>query len=595
MRAARHVAAVLRPFRAHLLLAISCAVAGALLELVPPLLLRTIVDGHLGAQRAAGLLQLAAWYLAATAAIQLASLGAAYLLAIAAQGSLHALRIRLLAHLQNLPVSYYDRTPVGDVIARATADVEAVDALFSSGIAGLSTDGLRLASTAIAMVVLSPALAALSALVIPPLALLTRAFQLRVRSAEGTHRRAIGDLNAHLQETLSGNEMVRAFGRERYFASRFRAILDRVLAAFDDTAVYSALYSPVMSLLVAACTAALLWGYARDFFAAASITVGTLTAFVLLFQRFFKPLIAIGDEWQGVQGAITGAERIFEVLAQPADEPQARSPAKRGAGIRFANVSFGYLPHVAVLRDLSLHVDPGEHMALVGRTGAGKTSTLHLAAGLYAPWDGSVRVAGADPRTLPPEERRRVVGVVPQLVQLFAGTVAENLTLSDPSISREAIERACELAGASGLVRSLPLDLDTMLRGLGGGQGAQLSAGQRQLLALARALLWEPRVLLLDEATAAIDGASDAAFRAALRRGALARGCAVLSVAHRLSTAREADRVAVIDRGRIVEIGPPSALIRSGGLLAAWVDLETAGWDWERSNPQAVSRLVDQL
>jgi ATP-binding cassette subfamily B multidrug efflux pump len=586
MRAASHVAAVLRPWRAHLSLAIACALAGALLELAPPLLLRTVVDEHLAPLRAEGLLQLAVAYLAATAAIQVAGLGSGYLLAVAAQGSLHALRIRLLAHLQKLPVAYYDRTAVGDVIARATTDVEAVDALFSSGIAGLATDGLRLGSTAIAMVVLSPALAALSVLLIPPLALLTRGFQLRVRAAEGRHRRAIGHLNAHLQETLVGNEMVRAFGRERYFAARFRRILDAVLAAFDETAVYSALYSPVMSLLVALCTAALLWGYAQDFFAASSITVGTLTAFVLLFQRFFKPLIAIGDEWQGVQGAITGAERILEVLAEPADELQQHSAPSHFVGIRFADVSFGYVAHSAIIRDLSLHVDPGEHVAMVGRTGAGKTSTLHLAAGLYAPWGGSVRVSGIDPRALAVEERRRMVGVVPQVVQLFAGTVADNLTLGDTSVSREAIERACTLAGASDLVRSLPMQLDTVLRGLGGGHGVQLSAGQRQLLALARALLCEPRVLLLDEATAAIDGVSDAAFRAALRRGALARGCAVLSVAHRLSTAREADRVAVIDRGRIVEMGPPSVLTRRGGLFAAWMELETAGWDWERSNEE---------
>ena len=244
-------------------------------------------------------------------------------------------------------------------------------------------------------------------------------------------------------------------------------------------------------------------------------------------------------------------------------------------------VSFGYLAPLAVLRDLTLQVDAGEHVALIGRTGAGKTSTLHLAGGLYAPWKGSVRVAGIDPRGLTVEERRRVVGVVPQMVQLFSGTVADNLSLGDGSVPQEAIERACWLAGATDLIRSLPLQLQTVLRGLGGGQGVQLSAGQRQLVALARALLCEPHVLLLDEATAAIDGASDAAFRSALRSGALARGCAVLSVAHRLSTAREADRVAVIERGRIVEMGPPSLLIQRGGLFAAWVQLETAGWIWE--------------
>ena len=590
MRAARHMATVLRPFRAYLTLAIGCALAGALLELAPPLLLRRIVDDHLARRQAAGLSLLAFWYLVATAGIQVAGLGAAYLLAITAQGSLHSLRIRLLAHLQRLPVAYYDRAPVGDTIARATADVEAVDALFSSGVAGLATDGLRLGSIAVAMTILSPALAALSALLIPPLAFLTRLFQLRVRAAEATHRRAIGDLNAHLQEALSGNEMVRAFGREEYFAARFRRILDSVLAAFDETVVYSALYSPLMQLLVALCSAALLWGYAGNVFAASSITVGTLAAFVLLFQRFFKPLIALGDEWQSVQGAITGAERIFEVLAVPEEEVSYRphSRASADGGIRMSGVSFGYLPRAPILRDLSLWADPGEHVALVGRTGAGKTSALHLAAGLYAPWAGSVRVGGIDPRALPVEERRRTIGVVPQMVQLFAGTVRDNLTLGDASVPPEAIERACALAGASDFIRSLPLQFQTLLRGLGGGHGVQLSAGQRQLIALARALLWEPRVLLLDEATAAVDGASDAAFRAGLRRGALARGCAVLSVAHRLATARDADRIAVIDHGRVVEIGSPAVLVANRGLFAAWMDLETAGWEWESSRNGAI-------
>ena len=598
MRGLRQIVAALRPWRVPLLFAVACATGGALLELAPPLLLRAIVDDHLARRQLAGLLQLAVLYLATTLGIQCAGFVVNYLIAIVAQGSLHALRIRLLAHLQRLPFSYYDRAPVGDTIARATADVEAVDALFSSGVAGLATDALRLGTIAVAMVALSPGLAALSAVVIPPLALLTRFFQLRVRAAEGRHRRAIGDLNAHLQETLSGNEMVRAFGRESYFAARFRRILDSVLTAFDQTAAYSALYSPVMSLLVASCSAALLWAYARDLFAASAISLGTLTAFVLLFQRFFKPLIALGDEWQSVQGALTGAERIFEVLAIPPEHvPSQRQTLPSSAGgIRMTSVSFGYLAPRPVLRDFSLDVEAGEHVALVGRTGAGKTSTLHLAAGLYAPWQGSVRVGGFDPRAVPVEDRRRVVAVVPQLVQLFSGTIAENLTLGDDTVPPQAIEAACVLAGAADLIHSLPLQLQTVVRGLGGGGGVQLSAGQRQFLALARALLWEPRVLLLDEATAAIDGASDAAFRSALRTGALARGCAILSVAHRLSTARDADRVAVIGHGRIVEMGAPSVLIRRGGLFAAWVELETAGWHWEDADHDndGLSSLVDR-
>jgi ATP-binding cassette subfamily B protein len=209
---------------------------------------------------------------------------------------------------------------------------------------------------------------------------------------------------------------------------------------------------------------------------------------------------------------------------------------------------------------------------------------LHLVAGLYAPWAGTVRVAGRDPRALEGAERLRCLGVVPQTVQLFSGTILENLTLGDASVSEEAVVDAARIVGADAFVRALPLGYQTPLSGDGGGIGRQLSAGQQQLLALARALVHRPAVLLLDEATAAIDGASDAAFRAALRASVLSRGCAVLTVAHRISTAVEADRVVVLDRGAVVEEGAPAELILRGGRFAALHELEAAGWDW-RSGP----------
>jgi ATP-binding cassette subfamily B protein len=230
-------------------------------------------------------------------------------------------------------------------------------------------------------------------------------------------------------------------------------------------------------------------------------------------------------------------------------------------------------------------VRPGEHVALVGRTGAGKSSAVRLLAGLYAPWSGQVRVASLDPRTLPDDERRCVVGVVPQRVQLFSGTVLENLTLGDATVSRKQVERAAEIATVDRFVSALPQGYDTPLSGVGRGEGLQLSAGQRQLLSLARALVWDPAVLLLDEATAAVDNASEAEFQAALRtamQSDVGRQRAVVTVAHRLSTARKADRVVVLVEGRIAEEGSPQELIRRGGRFAAWVELEAAGWDWRR-------------
>jgi len=246
-------------------------------------------------------------------------------------------------------------------------------------------------------------------------------------------------------------------------------------------------------------------------------------------------------------------------------------------------VEFGYTEGQPVLHGLSLAVQRGEHVALVGRTGAGKTSALHLLAGLYPPWRGSVRAAGHDPAALEESARRRVLGVVPQVVQLFSGTVMENLTLGDRSAAEEAVYEACRIAGADAFIRALPEGYGTRLSGSGTGRGTHLSAGQQQLLALARALVHRPAVLLLDEATAAIDSASDVAFRTALRERVLPRGCAVLTVAHRLATAQEADRVILLDKGHIVEEGTPVELVARRGRFAALLDLEAAGWDWRTS------------
>ena len=272
---------------------------------------------------------------------------------------------------------------------------------------------------------------------------------------------------------------------------------------------------------------------------------------------------------------------MVQVLALPAEERGAGVPIQgTAAGLIVRDVVFGYVPGRPVVRGVNLVVRPGEQVALVGRTGAGKTSIVQLVAGLYPAWSGVVTVDGRDPRALADDERRGVVAVVPQQVQLFTGTVRDNLTLGDPTVAQAAIERAVALAGATDLVAALPEGYDTPLRGAGRGAGVQLSAGQRQLLALARALVWDPAVLLLDEATVAIDSASDAALRAALRADVRGQRRAVLTVAHRLATARAADRVVVLDAGRVIEEGPPDDLIRRGGRFAALVELEAAGWDW---------------
>jgi len=580
-----HLASLLRPWRVRATVVVVFVLAAASFELVPPFIIRTIVDDHLTTGRPAGLLLLAILYLGASAAIQAMTFLYSYLAATVAQGVLTSVRVRLFAHLQRLPIGYFDRTPVGDVISRCTSDVETLDTVFSSGVAILVANLVRLVTIAIGMVILSPPLTLVAALVAPPLVIVIRYLQVRVRQAERATRIAVGALTARLQENLRGAEVIRAFGRERETVGGFRRVVASALTASNRATKFSALYTPMTAILSSLAVAALLWAGTRQAFDAFDISLGTLAAFLILLQRFFQPITALGEEWQTVQGALAGAERIFATLAltpEPAEVPTERSGGL--PPIHLGDVVFGYAEGRPVLHRTSLVVNAGEHVALVGRTGAGKTSALQLLAGLYAPWAGTVRVASRDPRSLTESERRRVLGVVPQVVQLFSGTVFENLTLRDGSVPEDAVLEAARVAGADAFVRALPQGCQTLLVGSSGGSGTQISAGQQQLLALARALVHRPAVLLLDEATAAIDSVSDAAFRAALRESVLPAGCAVLTVAHRLSTAVEADRVIVFDKGHIVEEGAPSELTRREGRFAALLELEAAGWDW-RSGP----------
>ena len=583
-----NLAGLLQPWRVRAMAVVLFVLAAASFELAPPFIIRAIVDDHLIVGRSAGLLLLAILYLGANAAVQAMTFLYSYLAATIAQGVLSSLRVRLFAHIQRLPISHIDRTPVGDVISRCTSDIEALDTVFSSGVAVLVANLVRLLTLTIGMIVLSPPLTLVAGLVAPPLVITLRFLQVRVRQSERATRIAIGALTARLQESLRGIEVIRAFGRESEAVGGFRQVLSGALTASNRATRFSALYTPVTAILASLAVASLLWAGTRPTFDAFGISLGTLAAFLILLQRVFQPITALGEEWQTVQGALAGAERIFATLALAAEDtvPITMRPTKTAERppIHLSDVVFGYAEGQRVLHRISLVVNASEHVALVGRTGAGKTSALQLLAGLYAPWTGTVCVTGRDPALLEESERRKLLGVVPQVVQLFSGTVFENLTLGDASVPEEAVFEAARIAGADAFVRALPMGYQTLLSSSSGGEGTQLSAGQQQLLALARALVHKPAVLLLDEATAAIDGVSDAAFRAALRRSVLPAGCAVLTVAHRLSTAVEADRVIVLEKGSIVEEGAPSELAGRAGRFAALLELEAAGWDW-RSGP----------
>jgi ABC-type multidrug transport system fused ATPase/permease subunit len=581
VRIGRPLLDLARPWRFRLTFVAAGVVVAAVLDLVPPLVIRRVVDTlHAGAT--GGLPAAASLYLAAVAAAQIVTAGYGYLAATVAQRALAVLRARLFARLLALPTEYHDRTPVGDAIARSTADVETIDDLFSSSVVTLLGETVRLVTVIVAMLVLSPTLTLAVVVLIPPIALLSGYMRRRIRAAERATRIAVGEATTQLHEDLAGVDVIRAFGRQDQFSQRFRMTLSRWLAASNTSTRYNAFYAPALAILSATATAALLLVGGSGLARVAGVSIGTLTAFVLLIARFFTPLVNLGDEWQSVQAALSGAERVFTVLAQPTQPPRASSgKASDEAPIALRGVAFSYTGGPPVLHEISFTVSAGEHVALVGRTGAGKSTALALLAGLYQPTHGTVRLAGDDPTQLTDSQRGRLLGVVPQSVQLFTGTVRDNVTLGDASIDQDRVGRACRIAGADPFIRALPNGYDTVLSDTGRGEGAVLSAGQRQLMALARALVNQPRVLLLDEATAVIDGASDAALRTALREHVQPTGTAILTVAHRLSTAREADRVIVLAGGRVLEQGTPLELLTTDSTFAALLALEEAGWDWE--------------
>ncbi len=589
VRLGRELRQLARPYRARLTAVAVGVLVAALLDLVGPLVVRHLIDDNLTPHRTAGLTALAVIYLAAIAAGQVVTAGYGYLAATVAQRALAGLRTRLFGHVLALPTGYHDRTPIGDAISRATADVETIDDLFSSSAATLLGETVRLLTVTATMLILSPVLTAVAALVLPPLYALTSVLRGRIREAERATRSAVGGLNIDLQEDLTGVDVIRAYGRQAAFAAQFRDTLTRLLAASNLSTRFNAVYAPALGVLSAAATAALLWFGGQGGAHAIGVSVGTLTAFVLLFARFFTPLINLGDEWQNVQAALAGGERVYTVLAIPTDEPVTLNGAPHQTGepvaahpvVEMQRVTFSYTDGRPVLHDIELAIGAGEHVALVGRSGAGKTTILALLAGLYRPATGRVALDRVDPALMTDRQRQQLLGYVPQTAQLFTGTVRDNLTFADPSISNRQIERAARIAGAEAFITALPDGYLTGISDTARGTGVQLSAGQRQLLALARALVTCPAVLLLDEATAVIDGASDATFRAALRDHVQPAGTAIVTVAHRLSTARDADRVIVLAAGRILEQGPPAHLLAAGGLFAALCAIEDAGWDWQ--------------
>ncbi len=492
-------------------------------------------------------------------------------------------RIRddLFRHAMALSLRFHDRTPVGKLLTRLTSDVDALAEVFGSGAVGILADLVSLVVIAATMLSIEWRLGLLLVLVQVPVTAGILWLQRRYRVANYRVREELSQLNADLQENLQGLEVVQMFRREERNSARFARTTAAYRRAVDGTILYDSSISAFIEW-VALAAVALVLALGGWMVTAGSMGLGTLTTFILFSQRLFDPLRQLAERFTQIQGGLTAVERIGELLEQPLEileQPAAgRSPeaarsvaARHGAGeVVFENVSFAYRPDDPILTDLSFRIAPGEHVAIVGPTGSGKTTVIRLLCRLYEPQAGRILLDGVDIRELPFATLRQRLGVVLQDTFLFSGSVADNLRL-DASLSDRELAAICHELGLGPLLSRLPGGLATPLRE----RGANLSSGERQLLAVARMAIRDPSVLVMDEATAFLDPSTEATLQSDLER--LLQGRTAIVIAHRLATVEAADRILVLRRGRLVEQGSHLELRAAGGLYAQLAELQEKG------------------
>ena len=545
----------------------------AVVELAQPWLLKIAIDDHILKSDWLGLTWVGGLYIAVLAVLYALRTLEGYLMQLTGQRVIHDLRAAIFDHLLRLEARFFDRNPVGRLMTRVLHDVEAVSEAFTSGLFAVVADIVTLTGVVAVMLWIDWRLALVTFSLMPVLLVVATYFRLNARDAYREVRRRLARLNGFLQESLQGMTVVQLFVRERHERERFRRLnTDYRQALFGSTRWEASLYA-VVEALGSIALALLIW-YGSGRIVAESLTFGALVAFIQYTNRFFLPIRDLGAKYTVMQWAMASSERIFGLLdrAPAIVSPSAPRPRPRRSGapaVELQSVWFAYDGDDWVLRDCSFSVAPGERVAIVGATGEGKTTCARLLNRSYDVRQGRVLVDGVDVREWDLADLRRHVGIIFQDSVLFAGTIEENLRLgADGAVSPADLSRAIESSRA-GFVTELPRGLGELL----GERGANISHGQRQLLAIARALVYNPAVLVLDEATSSVDPESEALIRQAMT-GLLA-GRTSITIAHRLSTVHAADRILVLHRGRVHEDGTHTELLRRGGLYARLYELQT--------------------
>jgi ATP-binding cassette subfamily B protein len=573
-RLLRRLLVSLLPYRALTALAVLLLLAGAALALVGPALTQRALDVAIPARDSGLLATLSIVFLAALILEFVVEYGQTLLTTYLGQRVMYDLRMQIFSHLQRLSISYFDRNPVGRLMTRVTSDVETLNELFSSGVVTVFGDVFTLLAIMTMMLWIDWRLALVTFAVIPLVWLTARIFRRRVRQAFGDIRVRLARLNSYLQERLSGMRVVQLFGREADSAARFAELNQEHLEAHRRSITIYAVFFPVVELLTAVAMALLLY-YGGLRALGGTITVGVLAAFIQLTRRFFQPLQDLSEKFNLLQSAMASSERVFALLDQPVtvlepDQPVRLPDPVRGE-VRFEGVWFRYSPEGPwVLRDVSFTASPGQTIALVGHTGAGKTTIVNLLLRFYDPDRGRILIDGVDIRQLSTSRLRALIGFVQQDLFLFAGDIQHNLTLDAP-IPPEAARQAARRVGADRFIERLPAGYDHRL----GERGRSLSVGERQLLSFARALALDPTILVLDEATSSVDAQAEGQIQRAIAE--LMTGRTSLVVAHRLSTILHADEILVLQHGEIRERGSHRELLAQQGLYERLYQLQLRG------------------
>lgn len=558
------------------MLVISVA-AGAFLASLPSLVLRRIVDGPL-ISGGRSLWQYAFLYLGAVLLLGLCDLVREYGAMVFGQRMLLKIRTLMLERLRFLPISYFLEVPAGETISKFTADIDSVNTLFTSGIVSMVADLFKLVGLIIAMFILSVQLGFVALTALPIVYLLSNFFRKRIFKKQLAVRARVSDINAGIQEIYSGMKVIKAYGKEQYFAQRFEPLLENHRIAMNANSVYDAWFPCIMQTLRAVVIAfALFVGASNNLTPLAlGLSLGTLAAAADLFARLFDPIEATAMQIQTIQQALAGINRIKEYFNHEIETVKKLDEAivndLEDLTIKIDDMRFAYKGGKDVLDGVSITIPAGTKAAIAGRTGSGKTTLLNLVAGLYPTKSGSITIGGLDPYQLPPSARRRLVGIVPQTIVLFNGTIYENITLRDDGITRKQVEKALKTVGLLEVISELPEGINTMI-----GEGAyKLSFGQTQLLSLARAIVTDPPLLLLDELTSGLDAMTEKQVLNAIRN--ISGNRTIITISHRLSGIIDAETVHIMERGRIMESGCPSKLAAEEGWYSIYKRLEDRGW-----------------